>query len=178
VRSVRVGVAGCWVVLLACGGVTQGHGDDDGNGGSAAGGSAANNSRSGSASHAGRPATAGSTSAAGTASAGSTSAAGTASAGAASAGAATTTPDPPVGLTACFNDSDCPVNRCGGQVCNWTRTAQIPVGDKAFACNAAGSQQPVGKDGWCTTDADCKCANLGAKCIAPYCSFTRPEDAP
>jgi hypothetical protein len=73
---------------------------------------------------------------------------------------------------ACYNDDDCPGSACGGEVCNWTKTATTPIGMKSFYCNAAGTQ-PDGKDGWCTTDADCKCVSQGAKCIAPYCTFTR-----
>jgi len=75
---------------------------------------------------------------------------------------------------ACYNDIDCPGTACGDAVCNWTKSAKMPVGQKAFACNPAGSQTPVGKDGWCTTDADCKCKDQGATCKAPYCTFTQP----
>ena len=75
---------------------------------------------------------------------------------------------------ACFNDDDCPGTACGDAVCNWTKTAKMPMGDKGFYCNPAGSQTPVGKDGWCTTDDDCKCKAEGAKCVAPYCTFTKP----
>jgi MYXO-CTERM domain-containing protein len=75
---------------------------------------------------------------------------------------------------ACYNDIDCPGTACGDAVCNWTKSAKMPVGNKAFACNPAGSQTPVGKDGWCTTTADCKCAGEGATCVAPYCTFTKP----
>jgi hypothetical protein len=86
---------------------------------------------------------------------------------------ATTTPDPGVAPAPCFNDTDCPGSACGGQVCNWTLAHPKPIGEKIFVCNPAGSQSP-GKDGWCTTDDNCKCRAAGAKCIAPYCSFTRP----
>jgi MYXO-CTERM domain-containing protein len=85
---------------------------------------------------------------------------------------------------ACYNDDDCPGTACGDAVCNWTKTAKMPMGEKGFACNPAGSQTPVGHDGWCTTDDDCKCKALGAKCQAsmpsklPYCTFTKPGDAP
>jgi MYXO-CTERM domain-containing protein len=81
---------------------------------------------------------------------------------------------------ACYNDDDCPGGglTCGGDVCNWTKSNPNPDGMKAFTCNPAGSQTPVGKDGWCTTDDDCKCKSLGAKCVAPYCTFTKPSDAP
>jgi MYXO-CTERM domain-containing protein len=75
---------------------------------------------------------------------------------------------------ACFNDDDCPGTACGDPVCNWSKAAKMPMGDKVFACNPAGSQTPVGKDGWCTTDDDCKCKAEGAKCVAPYCTFTKP----
>jgi MYXO-CTERM domain-containing protein len=84
---------------------------------------------------------------------------------------------------ACYNDIDCPGTACGDAVCNWTKTAKVPVGDKGFACNPAGSQTPVGHDGWCTTDADCKCKAEGATCQAstpsklPYCTFTKPMTA-
>jgi MYXO-CTERM domain-containing protein len=73
---------------------------------------------------------------------------------------------------ACINDIDCPGAECGGPVCNWTK----PQGDK-FTCNPAGTQAR-GMDGWCTTDADCKCKGVGAVCHAPYCSFTKASDAP
>jgi len=75
----------------------------------------------------------------------------------------------------CINDVDCPGGGqvCGGDVCNWTK----PQGDK-FTCNAAGTQTPKGKDGWCTTTADCKCKGEGATCVAPYCTFTKASDAP
>jgi MYXO-CTERM domain-containing protein len=52
------------------------------------------------------------------------------------------------------------------------------MGDKLYACNPAGSQIPKGKDGWCNTDADCKCKGAGAKCVFPYCTFTKASDAP
>lgn len=73
----------------------------------------------------------------------------------------------------CINDIDCPGADCGGEVCNWKK----PQGDE-FTCNPAGSQTPTGKDGWCTTTDDCKCKGLGAKCVAPYCTFTKPSEAP
>lgn len=80
--------------------------------------------------------------------------------------------------TSCFNDSDCPVNACGGEVCNWTKVHPAPSDmNKPYLCNPAGSG-PRTHDGWCTTDADCKCRPLGARCVAPYCSFTLPSDAP
>jgi hypothetical protein len=137
---------------MACGGITQRHGNDDESGGTSAG--ASNNaSRSGSSNRADQTAIAGSTSAA--------------------AGSSAMMPTPSVEPAPCFNDTDCPGSACGGQVCNWTLTHPKPVGDKVFVCNPAGSQQPIGKDGWCTTDDNCKCANLGAKCNVPYCTFTR-----
>ncbi len=86
--------------------------------------------------------------------------------------------EPPVDSgAACFNDIDCPGSACGNEVCNWTKTAAAPIGMKAFLCNPAGTQ-PKGLDGWCTTDADCKCLAQGAKCRAPFCTFTRAEDGP
>jgi MYXO-CTERM domain-containing protein len=77
---------------------------------------------------------------------------------------------------ACYNDIDCPGTACGDAVCNWTKSAPVPMGMKVFACNPAGSQ-PAGADGWCTVDSDCKCASQGAKCVAPYCTFTKPKTA-
>ena len=81
---------------------------------------------------------------------------------------------------ACYNDIDCPGTACGDAVCNWTKTTKTPMGNKIFYCNPAGTQTPVGRDGWCTTDADCKCKAEGATCQAstpskqPYCTFTKP----
>jgi hypothetical protein len=77
----------------------------------------------------------------------------------------------------CFNDTDCPNQECGGEVCNWNLISPNPGVDKPYVCNPAGSQ-PKGQDGWCTTDENCKCFGLGARCIAPYCSFTKLSDAP
>lgn len=74
---------------------------------------------------------------------------------------------------ACYNDIDCPGTACGDAVCNWSKQTATPVGKMVFACNPAGSQ-PARQDGWCTTDADCKCAGQGAVCKAPYCTFTKP----
>lgn len=72
--------------------------------------------------------------------------------------------------TTCTNDIDCVATpACGGDVCDW--------GTSPPKCKAAGSQ-PKGDDGWCAVDADCKCKGLGAKCSAPYCTFTKPSDAP
>jgi hypothetical protein len=152
VRSARVGLACCWVAVLACGGITQRQGNDDESGGTSAGGSN-NANRSGSGSRAGNAGIAGSTSAA--------------------AGSSVMMPTPSGEPAPCFNDTDCPGSACGGQVCNWTLVHPNPVGEKAFVCNPAGSQQPIGKDGWCTTDDNCKCRGAGAKCVIPYCTFTR-----
>lgn len=103
--------------------------------------------------------------------------AGGSSAGGSSAGGGSPT-DPATGEgSACFNDIDCPNPNCGGLVCNWTKIAPRPEGMKVFYCSPAGTA-PRGSDGWCTTDADCKCHGLGAHCIAPYCTFTRASDAP
>ena len=99
--------------------------------------------------------------------------AGPASGGAASAGAAAAASSG----APCLNDSDCPRFECGGEVCNWNKPHPMPVGDLSFVCQRAGLDRR-GQDGWCTTTADCKCAPLGAQCVAPYCSFTRSEDAP
>ena len=73
---------------------------------------------------------------------------------------------------ACYVDRDCPGTACGDSVCNWNKSAPVPNGSKLFYCNPAGTD-PVGLDGWCTTDADCKCMGQGAKCAAPYCTFTK-----
>ena len=73
---------------------------------------------------------------------------------------------------ACFVDTDCPGTACGDAVCNWTKMSATPSGDKLYYCNPAGTQ-PAGADGWCTTDTDCKCMGEGAKCSAPYCTFTK-----
>jgi hypothetical protein len=73
--------------------------------------------------------------------------------------------------TSCANDIDCVATpQCGGDVCDYA-TAPLET------CKAQGSQ-PKGSDGWCTVDSDCKCAALGAKCMAPFCTFTKPSDAP
>ena len=73
---------------------------------------------------------------------------------------------------ACFNDTDCPGTACGDAVCNWNKQSATPSGMKTFYCNPAGTD-PVGADGWCTTNADCKCMGEGAVCTAPHCSFTK-----
>jgi hypothetical protein len=159
-------MAASWLILQACGGITQREVTDESNGGTASGGSGSS-----------KPSRGGTSS---TNQAGSLSLAGT---GTSLAGSNTGTPTPiptptptPVG-TACYNDSDCPNSSCGGEVCNWTKTSPVPQGAKVFSCNPAGTDLK-GHDGWCTTDADCKCAARGAKCLAPYCTFTRPSDAP
>lgn len=80
---------------------------------------------------------------------------------------------------ACYNDDDCPGggNVCGGDVCNWNKMAAVPQGEKIFYCNPAGTGSK-GSDGWCTETSDCKCKGEGATCVAPYCTFTKPSDAP
>jgi hypothetical protein len=70
----------------------------------------------------------------------------------------------------CTNDIDCPNAACGGEVCQWVTIEQ-------HECQAAGSK-PKGEDGWCTTDADCKCNGAGAKCVGVFCTFTTAADAP
>ncbi len=70
---------------------------------------------------------------------------------------------------ACVNDIDCPVATCGGEVCQWS------AGDTVMTCVAAGAAAQ-GSDGWCTTNADCKCMGEGATCAAPHCTFTLPKD--
>lgn len=80
----------------------------------------------------------------------------------------------------CYNDIDCPGggSACGGDVCNWNKQSPNPSGNKVFYCQPAG-MAAKGSDGWCTVDADCKCAAQGANCSrAPYCTFTKPSDAP
>lgn len=82
--------------------------------------------------------------------------------------------------TPCFNDTDCPGLECGGMVCDWTR--QAPNGDpeRPYLCVPAGSG-PKGAEGWCTStngDDNCKCRDVGARCVGVYCTFTRPQDAP
>jgi hypothetical protein len=62
-------------------------------------------------------------------------------------------------------------------VCNWTKPSEIGTPDKPYTCNPAGTS-PKSMDGWCTSDANCKCLGLGAKCVGVYCSFTKPTDAP
>lgn len=72
--------------------------------------------------------------------------------------------------TTCVNDVDCPNPACGGEVCDY-------IADPTLTCKPAGTQ-PKGMDGWCTTDADCKCKSLGATCVSFFCTFTKPSDAP
>jgi MYXO-CTERM domain-containing protein len=73
---------------------------------------------------------------------------------------------------ACYVDKDCPGTACGDAVCNWNKLAPTANGMKIYFCNPAGTDA-VGMDGWCTTDADCKCMGEGAVCHVPYCSFTK-----
>lgn len=152
-------VGGSWLLLLACGGAYTRGGTDENLGGSASGGTASkpNNGGTTSSSHAGTQASAGS--------------------GPGAAGTTTMPTTPSRDPAPCFNDTDCPNAGCGGEVCNWTKTHPNPVGEKAFVCDPAGLA-PKGADGWCTTDVNCKCRGLGATCILPYCSFTKPSDAP
>lgn len=73
----------------------------------------------------------------------------------------------------CYNDDDCPNPACGGDVCNWAKTAPKPDGTKIFYCQPAG-RDPKGQDGWCTTDANCKCKATGATCntAVSHCTDT------
>jgi MYXO-CTERM domain-containing protein len=65
----------------------------------------------------------------------------------------------------CVNDIDCTAHpACGGEVCDYT------MGE---TCQPAGGAA-VGSDGWCTVDSDCKCHGMGATCVFPYCTFTKP----
>jgi MYXO-CTERM domain-containing protein len=65
----------------------------------------------------------------------------------------------------CDHDTQCAGSQCGGQVCQWP----------AHRCVNAGTD-PSGSDGWCNTDADCKCASQGATCNTAtfHCSTTLP----
>jgi hypothetical protein len=75
---------------------------------------------------------------------------------------------------ACTNDIDCVATpQCGGDICDWVGTPG------QMKCKAAGSY-PVGMDGWCMADTDCKCHSLGATCDLGTlrCTFTRPCGAP
>jgi hypothetical protein len=92
----------------------------------------------------------------------------------------TAAPARPIVYQSCFNDTDCAGPECGGPVCDWNQLA--PGGDpaKPYLCVSAGSG-PKGQEGWCTAsngDANCKCRDLGAKCVGVYCTFTHPQDAP
>ncbi|HMF42239.1 MAG TPA: hypothetical protein VKQ32_16305 [Polyangia bacterium] len=72
--------------------------------------------------------------------------------------------------TSCANDIDCIATpQCGGDVCVYSATS--------MTCQPAGGAAK-GADGWCTVDTDCKCMGQGAKCVFPYCTFTRACDAP
>lgn len=152
-------MGGSWLVLLACGGAYTRGGTDENLGGAGSGGSASKPSNGG------------------------RSSSGSAGAAKGIAGSATMTPTPTPTPTPnpdpapCFNDTDCPNSSCGGQVCNWAKIHPNPVGDKTFVCDPPGLA-PKGADGWCTTDGNCKCHALGAQCFTPYCSFTKPSDAP
>ena len=71
----------------------------------------------------------------------------------------------------CNDDIDCVATpACGGDVCDWSNISN-------HVCKPAGSAAK-GMDGWCTMTDDCKCKDLGATCVAAYCTFTRPCDAP
>lgn len=173
--------------MLACGGIATRGGYDEGgmNGGAAHGGqgtSVAGRSRGGTMTTGGATAvmpSAGATSASGgaaTATAGTTSASGGATMASASAGSGASMAgsfpiEMPMGPAACYKDTDCPGAACGGEVCNWNKLHPMPEGERLFMCNPAGTS-PQGQDGWCVSDADCKCRGLGAVCVAPYCSFT------
>ena len=82
-----------------------------------------------------------------------------------------------VAPSSCFNDTDCPDQACGGDVCNWALISPYGTPDRPYTCNPAGTD-PKGRDGWCTSDENCKCYAQGARCLAPYCTFTHPGDAP
>src|SRR3954464_4497999 len=72
--------------------------------------------------------------------------------------------------TSCVNDIDCTATpQCGGDVCDYSTVPPM--------CKPAGSQ-PKGSDGWCSTDAHCKCQGQGATCMGPFCTFPRPCGAP
>jgi len=59
----------------------------------------------------------------------------------------------------CFTDKECPEPECGGQIC-WMARMCRPVDS--------------GVIGWCITDDDCKCKNLGARCESNWCTITSP----
>lgn len=157
-------VVGGWLLLLACGGAYERGGTGENGGSATSGGSASSGSAS-------KPSSGGKTS---SGQAGSQATGGTPTG---VAGTTTMTPMPSRNPAPCFNDTDCPNSSCGGEVCNWTKTHPAPIADKVFVCDPAGLQAK-GMDGWCTTDDNCKCRSLGARCIAPYCSFTKASDAP
>jgi len=74
--------------------------------------------------------------------------------------------------------SSAPMARARSHECSVRSPIRNPSNIAAgMHCKAAGSQ-PKGQDGWCTTDADCKCKDMGATCVAAFCTFTRPCDAP
>jgi MYXO-CTERM domain-containing protein len=79
----------------------------------------------------------------------------------------------------CYNDIDCPGGGavCGGDVCNWNKKSATPMDTKVYYCQPAG-MAAKGSDGWCTTNADCKCSAQGATCVGVFCSFTKASDAP
>ena len=73
-------------------------------------------------------------------------------------------PRPALAQLQCNSDTDCPGATCGGSVCQWS------VG--GHACVPAGTD-PQGYDGWCVSDANCKCAGFGATCSSSsHCTFT------
>jgi hypothetical protein len=83
-------------------------------------------------------------------------------------GGAPPTPTGARNPASCVNDIDCVATpACGGDICSYY--SGIPT------CQPAG-QQPAGSDGWCTTDADCKCHAQGARCNGIFCSFTKQPD--
>jgi len=95
----------------------------------------------------------------------------------AAASAATAKVRPP---SSCFNDTDCPNQACGGDVCNWNMMSPFGTPEKPYTCVPAGLA-PKGMDGWCSdtfTHEHCKCRAEGAQCLSVYCSFTTPRDAP
>jgi hypothetical protein len=70
-------------------------------------------------------------------------------------------------LDECQVDTDCMQDMvCGGFVCSWT------VDPSGHKCVAATTKDK----GWCNgADTDCKCMGEGAKCQAPYCTFTQSK---
>jgi hypothetical protein len=63
----------------------------------------------------------------------------------------------------CLNDRDCRVGgaSCGTDVCSYP----------SMTCTPAG-HGPLGLEGWCTVDTDCKCHDEGATCQGSHCTFT------